>query len=128
MTRLQQKAKIGRVVSSLLLQHVKDTMKTFEELLSSSNIDHSTEQHFRKQMIMGSQMAESIASKLSTGKLATEFRKVSVPPKILGSHKLTCIHEVSYRYLGIHHFSFRTRNPRSTTGGKAPPSLLACLY
>ncbi|XP_047399435.1 myomegalin-like [Sciurus carolinensis] len=66
LTRLQQKMKIGRAVSSLLIQHVRNTVKTFEELLSNNSMDHYMEQHFREQLAKGSQLAESLASKLST--------------------------------------------------------------
>lgn len=66
LTRLQQKVKIGRAVSSLLIQHVKNTVKTFEELLSNNTMDHYMEQHFREQLAKGSQLAENLASKLST--------------------------------------------------------------
>ncbi|KAB0395373.1 hypothetical protein E2I00_010457 [Balaenoptera physalus] len=58
--------RIGRAVSSLLLQHVKNTVKTFEELLSSNKIDYYVEQHFREQLAKGSQLAESLASKFNT--------------------------------------------------------------
>ncbi|XP_012585459.1 PREDICTED: myomegalin-like [Condylura cristata] len=67
LTRLQQKMRIGKAVSSHLIQHVKNTMKNFEELLSSSKIDHYMEQHFREQLAKGSQLAENLASKFSTG-------------------------------------------------------------
>ncbi|XP_049736251.1 myomegalin-like isoform X1 [Elephas maximus indicus] len=58
--------RIGRAVSSLLIQHVKNTIKTFEELLSSNSIGHYMEQHFCEQLARGSQLAESLASKFST--------------------------------------------------------------
>uniref|UniRef100_G1U8W7 Myomegalin-like n=1 Tax=Oryctolagus cuniculus TaxID=9986 RepID=G1U8W7_RABIT len=67
LSHLQQKVRIGRVVSSLLLQHVKNTVKTFEELLSSKSIDRSTELYFQEQLSKGRRMAESIAEKFSTG-------------------------------------------------------------
>uniref|UniRef100_G3TXE7 Olduvai domain-containing protein n=1 Tax=Loxodonta africana TaxID=9785 RepID=G3TXE7_LOXAF len=66
LTHLRQKMRIGRAVSSLLIQHVKNTIKTFEELLSSNSIDHYMEQHFCEQLARGSQLAESLASKFST--------------------------------------------------------------
>ncbi|KAG8517641.1 Myomegalin [Galemys pyrenaicus] len=70
LTHLQQKMRIGKAVSSHLMQHVKNTVKNFEELLNSSKIDHYLEQHFREQLAKGSQLAESLASKFSTGILA----------------------------------------------------------
>ncbi|XP_077012317.1 myomegalin-like [Tamandua tetradactyla] len=66
LTHLRQQMRTGRVVSSLLIQHVSNAVKIFEGILSSNNIDHSIEQHFREQLAKGSQLAESLASKLST--------------------------------------------------------------
>ncbi|KAM9692003.1 myomegalin-like isoform 1-T1 [Dama dama] len=66
LTHLREKIRIGRAVSSLLIQHVQNTVKIFEELLSSRKIDYNTEQHFREQLAKGSQLAESLASKFNT--------------------------------------------------------------
>ncbi|EPY72763.1 myomegalin-like protein [Camelus ferus] len=66
LTHLRQKMRIGGAISSLLIQHVKNTVKTFEELLRSNSIDYYMEQHFREQLAKGSQLAESLASKFST--------------------------------------------------------------
>ncbi|XP_057571618.1 myomegalin-like [Hippopotamus amphibius kiboko] len=66
LTHLREKMRIGKAVSSLLIQHVKNTVKTFEEFLSSNKIDHYMEQHFREQLAKGSQLAESLASKFNT--------------------------------------------------------------
>ncbi|XP_054384502.1 myomegalin-like isoform X2 [Pongo abelii] len=89
LTHLRQKMKLGRVASALLIQHVKNTLKTFEELLHSNNVDHYMEQHFCEQLAKGSQLAESLARKFSTDKLAAELRKIfslSQGPKFTGSH------------------------------------------
>ncbi|XP_045059789.1 NBPF family member NBPF6-like protein isoform X2 [Desmodus rotundus] len=67
LTRLRQKVRLGGAISALLIQHVKNTVKNFEELLSSSKLDHSMEQHFRQQLASGRELAESLASKFSTG-------------------------------------------------------------
>ncbi|KAM8932000.1 myomegalin-like isoform 1-T3 [Lycaon pictus] len=66
LTHLRQKMRMGRAFSSLLIQHVRNTMKTFEELLSSNKVDHYMEQHFREHLTKGSQLAESLASKFDT--------------------------------------------------------------
>ncbi|XP_024621551.1 myomegalin [Neophocaena asiaeorientalis asiaeorientalis] len=66
LTHLREKMRIGRAVSCLLIQHVKNTAKTFEELLSSNKIDCYMEQHFREQLTKSSQLAESLASKFNT--------------------------------------------------------------
>ncbi|XP_072622776.1 NBPF family member NBPF6-like protein isoform X2 [Vulpes vulpes] len=66
LTHLRQKMRMGRAFSSLLIQHVRNTMKTFEELLSSNKVDHYMEQHFREHLTKGTQLAESLASKFGT--------------------------------------------------------------
>ncbi|XP_044889367.1 myomegalin isoform X2 [Felis catus] len=72
LTHLRQKMRVGRTFSSLLIQHVRNTVKTFEELLSSNKIDHCMEQRFREQLAKGSQLAESLASKFSTDDCISE--------------------------------------------------------
>ncbi|XP_045334915.1 myomegalin isoform X2 [Leopardus geoffroyi] len=72
LTHLRQKMRVGRTFSSLLIQHVRNTVKTFEELLSSNKIDHCMEQCFREQLAKGSQLAESLASKFSTDDCISE--------------------------------------------------------
>nr|XP_035954279.1 myomegalin isoform X5 [Halichoerus grypus] len=72
LTHLRQKMRMGRAFSSLLIQHVRNTVRTFEELLSSSRVDRYMEQHFREQLTKGSQLAESLTSKFSTGNCTSE--------------------------------------------------------
>ncbi|XP_032157571.1 myomegalin isoform X1 [Mustela erminea] len=72
LTHLRQKMRMGRAFSSLLIQHVKNTVKTFEELLSSNKVDPYMEQHFREQLTKGSLLAESLASKFSTDDCTSE--------------------------------------------------------
>ncbi|XP_034526442.1 myomegalin isoform X2 [Ailuropoda melanoleuca] len=72
LTHLRQKMRMGRAFSSLLIQHVSNTVKTFEELLSRNKVDRYMEQHFREQLSKGSQLAESLASKFSTDDFTSE--------------------------------------------------------
>ncbi|KAF3812376.1 hypothetical protein GH733_019649, partial [Mirounga leonina] len=72
LTHLRQKMRMGRAFSSLLIQHVRNTVRTFEELLSSSRVDRYMEQHFREQLTKGSQLAEILTSKFSTGNCTSE--------------------------------------------------------
>ncbi|XP_045400853.1 myomegalin-like [Lemur catta] len=98
LTHLRQKMRIGKAVSSLLIQHVKNTVKTFEELLSSNNIDHYMEQHFREQLAKGSQLAESLASKFSTDDYASKKSQAGRAPLTLSilreMHKKSKVREV----------------------------------
>lgn len=82
-----------RGVSSVLIQQVRNTVKTFEELLFSSKLDHSTEQHLHEQLATGRELADRPVSKFSTGQLAPGPAKTFSPPKDLGSHKPAPIHK-----------------------------------
>uniref|UniRef100_A0A8C0R4M2 Olduvai domain-containing protein n=1 Tax=Canis lupus dingo TaxID=286419 RepID=A0A8C0R4M2_CANLU len=68
---LRQKIREGRGICYLLTQHAKDTVKSFEDLLRSNDIDYYLGQSFREQLAQGSQLTERLTSKLSTSKLAT---------------------------------------------------------
>uniref|UniRef100_A0A8D2BKS8 Uncharacterized protein n=1 Tax=Sus scrofa TaxID=9823 RepID=A0A8D2BKS8_PIG len=65
LTHLQQKIRIGRAVSSVLIQHVMNTVKTFQELLSRNKFDDYMKEHFCEQLAKVSQLAESLVSKFS---------------------------------------------------------------
>nr|XP_011735028.1 myomegalin isoform X1 [Macaca nemestrina] len=98
LTHLRQKMKLGRVTSELLIQHVKNTVKAFEELLHSNNIDHYMEQHFREQLAKGSQLAESLARKFSTDDCTTKKNQVGQVPSTLSilrkMHNMSKVTEV----------------------------------
>ncbi|XP_072864145.1 myomegalin isoform X12 [Chlorocebus sabaeus] len=63
---LRQKIREGRGICYLLTQHAKDTVKSFEDLLRSNDIDYYLGQSFREQLTQGSQLTERLTSKLST--------------------------------------------------------------
>uniref|UniRef100_A0A8C6ALU0 Olduvai domain-containing protein n=1 Tax=Monodon monoceros TaxID=40151 RepID=A0A8C6ALU0_MONMO len=63
---LRQKIREGRGICYLLTQHAKDTVKSFEDLLRSNDIDYYLGQSFREQLAQGSQLTERLTSKLST--------------------------------------------------------------
>lgn len=67
---LRQKIREGRGICYLLAQHAKDTVKSFEDLLRSNDIDYYLGQSFREQLAQGGQLTERLASKLSTSKWA----------------------------------------------------------
>ncbi|XP_037355463.1 neuroblastoma breakpoint family member 6-like protein [Talpa occidentalis] len=67
LTQLRQRIQEGKVVCYLFTQHVKNTVKSFEALLRCTDIAHSQGQRFCQQLAQESQLAESLASKLSTG-------------------------------------------------------------
>uniref|UniRef100_A0A8C9Q770 Olduvai domain-containing protein n=1 Tax=Spermophilus dauricus TaxID=99837 RepID=A0A8C9Q770_SPEDA len=72
---LRQKIREGRGICYLLTQHAKDTVKSFEDLLRSNDIDYYLGQSFREQLAQGSQLTERLTSKLSTSKLSRELQE-----------------------------------------------------
>ena len=68
---LRQKIREGRGICYLLTQHSKDTVKSFEDLLRSNDIDYYLGQSFREHLAQGSQLTERLTSKLSTSKSAS---------------------------------------------------------
>lgn len=73
------------------MQHAKDTVKSFEDLLRSNDIDYYLGQSFREHLAQGSQLTERLTNKLSTSKLATGFGTLAVTPTAPpgGCHALT---------------------------------------
>ncbi|KAL1772424.1 myomegalin-like isoform X10 [Sigmodon hispidus] len=63
---LRQKIREGRGICYLLTQHAKDTVKSFEDLLRSNDIDYYLGESFREQLAQGGQLMERLSSKLST--------------------------------------------------------------
>ncbi|XP_046536844.1 neuroblastoma breakpoint family member 6-like protein [Equus quagga] len=66
LTHLRQKIQEGKGICYLFTQHAKNTVKTFEGLLRSTGIASSQRQRFCEQLAQGSQLAENLASKLTT--------------------------------------------------------------
>ncbi|XP_042809679.1 neuroblastoma breakpoint family member 6-like protein isoform X7 [Panthera leo] len=66
LTHLRQKIQEGKGVCYLFIQHTKSIVKSFEGLLRSADIPYYQGQRFCEQLAQGSQLAESLASKLIT--------------------------------------------------------------
>ncbi|XP_074859294.1 myomegalin isoform X3 [Carettochelys insculpta] len=66
LSHLRQTMREGRGVGHLLAQHLRDTVKSFEELLRGTEIDYYMGQGFREHLAQGSQLAERLSSKLSS--------------------------------------------------------------
>ncbi|KFQ29764.1 Myomegalin, partial [Mesitornis unicolor] len=56
----------GRGVSCSLAQHLRDSLRSFEELLRGTDIDYYLGQGFREQLAQGKQLAERLSNKLGT--------------------------------------------------------------
>ncbi|XP_034845973.1 neuroblastoma breakpoint family member 6-like protein [Mirounga angustirostris] len=66
LTHLRQRIQEGKGVCYLFIQHTKSTVKSFEGLLRSTDIARYQGQRFCEQLAQGSQLAENLASKLTT--------------------------------------------------------------
>ncbi|KAL0603315.1 Myomegalin [Plecturocebus cupreus] len=80
---LRQKIREGRGICYLLTQHAKDTVKSFEDLLRSNDIDYYLGQSFREQLAQGSQLTERLSSRLSTKDHKSEKDKAGLEPLAL---------------------------------------------
>ncbi|XP_044770541.1 myomegalin isoform X12 [Neomonachus schauinslandi] len=80
---LRQKIREGRGICYLLTQHAKDTVKSFEDLLRSNDIDYYLGQSFREQLAQGSQLTERLTSKLSTKDHKSEKDQGGIEPLAL---------------------------------------------
>ncbi|XP_039111579.1 myomegalin-like isoform X2 [Hyaena hyaena] len=80
---LRQKIREGRGICYLLTQHTKDTVKSFEDLLRSNDIDYYLGQSFREQLAQGSQLMERLTSKLSTKDHKSEKDQAGLEPLAL---------------------------------------------
>uniref|UniRef100_A0A8C6QVN5 Phosphodiesterase 4D interacting protein (myomegalin) n=1 Tax=Nannospalax galili TaxID=1026970 RepID=A0A8C6QVN5_NANGA len=80
---LRQKIREGRGICYLLTQHAKDTVKSFEDLLRSNDIDYYLGQSFREQLAQGGQLTERLTNKLSTKDHKSEKEEAGLEPLAL---------------------------------------------
>ncbi|KAI2518760.1 phosphodiesterase 4D interacting protein [Homo sapiens] len=80
---LRQKIREGRGICYLITRHAKDTVKSFEDLLRSNDIDYYLGQSFREQLAQGSQLTERLTSKLSTKDHKSEKDQAGLEPLAL---------------------------------------------
>ncbi|XP_074762928.1 myomegalin isoform X4 [Athene noctua] len=66
LSHLRQTLREGRGVSRSLAQHLRDALRSFEDLLRGTDIDYYLGQGFRKQLAQGRQLAERLSDKLGT--------------------------------------------------------------
>ncbi|XP_026559240.1 myomegalin-like isoform X5 [Pseudonaja textilis] len=67
LSHLRQLIREGQKMCHMLNKYFKDTIKSFEELLRSTDIDYYLGQSFRKQLAEGNQLADQLARKLNQG-------------------------------------------------------------
>ncbi|KAG8517584.1 Myomegalin, partial [Galemys pyrenaicus] len=80
---LRQKVREGRGICYLLAQHAKDTVKSFEDLLKSNDIDYYLGQSFRELLAQGGQLTERLGCKLSTKDHKSEEEQAGLEPLAL---------------------------------------------
>uniref|UniRef100_A0A8C2UGY6 Myomegalin n=1 Tax=Coturnix japonica TaxID=93934 RepID=A0A8C2UGY6_COTJA len=68
LSHLRQTLREGRGVSRSLAQHLRDALRSFEELLRGTDIDYYLGQGFREQLARGRHLAERLSDKLGTSK------------------------------------------------------------
>lgn len=68
LSHLRQMLREGRGVSRSLAQHLRDALRSFEDLLRGTDIDYYLGQGFREQLAQGRQLAERLSDKLGTSK------------------------------------------------------------
>ena len=68
LSHLRQTLREGRGVSRSLAQHLRDALRSFEDLLRGTDIDYYMGQGFREQLAQGRQLAERLSDKLGTSK------------------------------------------------------------
>ncbi|XP_031292628.1 neuroblastoma breakpoint family member 6-like protein [Camelus dromedarius] len=66
LTHLRQKIQEGKGACYLFTQHARNTVKSFESLLRSTDIAYYQRQRFCELLTQGSQLAERLASQLTT--------------------------------------------------------------
>ncbi|XP_064310742.1 myomegalin isoform X5 [Phalacrocorax carbo] len=66
LSHLRQMLREGRGVSRSLAQHLRNALRSFEELLRGTDIDYYLGQGFREQLTQGRQLAERLSDKLGT--------------------------------------------------------------
>ncbi|XP_066180936.1 myomegalin isoform X3 [Sylvia atricapilla] len=64
LSHLRQMLREGRGVSRSLAQHLRDALRSFEDLLRGTDIDYYLGQGFREQLAQGRQLAERLSDKL----------------------------------------------------------------
>ncbi|XP_027752341.1 myomegalin-like isoform X11 [Empidonax traillii] len=67
LSHLRQMLREGRGVSRSLAQHLRDALRSFEDILRGTDIDYYLGQGFREQLAQGRQLAERLSDKLGTG-------------------------------------------------------------
>uniref|UniRef100_A0A8C3XZP6 Uncharacterized protein n=1 Tax=Catharus ustulatus TaxID=91951 RepID=A0A8C3XZP6_CATUS len=80
LSHLRQLLREGRGVSRSLAQHLRDALRSFEDLLRGTDIDYYLGQGFREQLAQGRQLAERLSDKLGISNLEVKLQERSESP------------------------------------------------
>lgn len=82
LSHLRQRLREGRGVCNILMQHLGDTTKAFEELLRANDIDYYMGQSFREQLAQSGTLAQRVSAKISGRESTSCFHLVAAQPSI----------------------------------------------
>ncbi|XP_062438076.1 myomegalin isoform X2 [Rhea pennata] len=120
LSHLRQTLRDGCGASRGLAQHLRDAVRSFEELLRGTDIDYYLGQAFREQLAQGRQLAERLGDKLSTRDQQDEEDK--------SSHELLVLRlsrELQEKEKVIESLEVKLQERCESLGSSRPPSELS---
>ncbi|KFV65595.1 Myomegalin, partial [Dryobates pubescens] len=110
----------GRGVSRSLAQHLRDALRSFEDLLRGADIDYYQGQGFREQLAQGRHLAERLSDKLGTNRQDGEDNT---------SHELLALRlsrELQEKEKVIESLEAKLQERCESPGSSLPPSESSC--
>ncbi|XP_057267168.1 myomegalin [Pezoporus wallicus] len=121
LSHLRQTLREGRGVSRSLVQHLRDALRSFEDLLRGTDIDYYQGQGFREQLAQGRQLAERLSDKLGTRDRCDRDDKTS--------HELLALRlsrELQEKEKVIESLEVKLQERCKSPGSSHPPSESSC--
>ncbi|XP_054239892.1 myomegalin-like isoform X2 [Indicator indicator] len=120
LSHLRQTLREGRGVSRSLAQHLRDALRSFEDLLRGTDIDYYLGQGFREQLAQGRHLAERLSDKLGTNRQDGEDKT---------SHELLALRlsrELQEKEKVIESLEAKLQERCESPGSSLPPSESSC--
>ncbi|XP_054020904.1 myomegalin [Dryobates pubescens] len=120
LSHLRQTLREGRGVSRSLAQHLRDALRSFEDLLRGADIDYYQGQGFREQLAQGRHLAERLSDKLGTNRQDGEDNT---------SHELLALRlsrELQEKEKVIESLEAKLQERCESPGSSLPPSESSC--
>ncbi|XP_062472178.1 myomegalin-like isoform X3 [Pezoporus occidentalis] len=121
LSHLRQTLREGCGVSRSLVQHLRDALRSFEDLLRGTDIDYYQGQGFREQLAQGRQLAERLSDKLGTRDRCDRDDKTS--------HELLALRlsrELQEKEKVIESLEVKLQERCKSPGSSHPPSESSC--